>query len=954
MIKNWYNPPASLRSKLFWAWNGTVRKERIMQQLRCMKNMQLGGFYIHSRTGLQTAYLSDEWFDLVRFTLQEAAKLGLEGAFYDEDRWPSGGSGGEIARQDPALCGMVLKMYPQPAPAAGELVHTMQLDGQELSFYAVKHTPGEWFNNSCYPDVLNPESGKSFLRMTHEKYLASCGDFRQIPVKEIFCDEPFFGVTSGVPWTKDFPELYQKRFQEPIWDKLPGLFVDLPDNAHCEVRWKYRVLAAELFCQNFLRQVAQWCEAHHLQLTGHLLGEDALATQALSCGSNMAALAEFSIPGIDYLTGQRRHIATVKQLASVARQCGKKDRLAEIYGCTGWEFTLYDQKAVGDMLFALGVNKHCLHLGWYDSTGERKRDYPGSIGWHSTWKEEYFRLEDHFGRLHAVFAECREVRNILLINPVESIYLLLNEKFADSFAGDFLENSRNLVIDTLLNSNLDFDLGDEALIARLGRVEDDRFIVGGAAYKAVVLPSMLNLRSSTLALLEKFAAAGGVVVCCGTPAQYVDGVRCRELRLPGVRCRADELTGLLEKFRLVSFSDPDGREVTGLLHNVLEHENGYFVFLHNSGYSLEQQADATHWRGAPIAERRKAADKVKISLKGVSSPAQVWDSCSGNITAAPELLSLQPSESRLLFFERTLESESYPEPEKVAVEKVILNGKMPVTLNEPNVLLLDRAQYVDENLTVQDAVDLRRLDVMLRSKHALPPRHIPSRQPWRSPEHGQTVPVTLRFEFFVDVMPDKPVIFAGEDAAAEIRCNDVLLAATSFKWFDEALSFHQVENLRLGYNIIEYRTAIHLHQTLENCFLLGDFGVQICGMELHITDKVRTLQPGSWTEQGLPFYAGAVDYHCHVPAGSGRCIGNQLACSYAVIVEEKERFFRSLSGLFIPDELEDFTLRLYGSCRNSQGPFHICQQLRYCNPSSFVPLREEFHPHWQLEKYGIF
>ena len=50
---------------------------------------------MHSRTGLVTEYLGDEWFDLINLCADEAERLGMEAWIYDEDRWPSGTAGSD-------------------------------------------------------------------------------------------------------------------------------------------------------------------------------------------------------------------------------------------------------------------------------------------------------------------------------------------------------------------------------------------------------------------------------------------------------------------------------------------------------------------------------------------------------------------------------------------------------------------------------------------------------------------------------------------------------------------------------------------------------------------------------------------------------------------------------------------------------------------------------------------
>lgn len=93
------NPSPAFRSKPFWAWNGKLEEEELLRQVHVLEQMGFGGFFMHSRTGLETEYLSEEWFRLTRACAREGRKLGLAPWIYDEDRWPSGSAGG-IVTQD--------------------------------------------------------------------------------------------------------------------------------------------------------------------------------------------------------------------------------------------------------------------------------------------------------------------------------------------------------------------------------------------------------------------------------------------------------------------------------------------------------------------------------------------------------------------------------------------------------------------------------------------------------------------------------------------------------------------------------------------------------------------------------------------------------------------------------------------------------------------------------------
>ena len=90
------NPNSDWRGKPFWCWNGVLEKDELIRQVHILKEMGMGGYFMHSRTGLATEYLGEEWFELTNACAEEGARLGMESWLYDEDRWPSGPAGGMV------------------------------------------------------------------------------------------------------------------------------------------------------------------------------------------------------------------------------------------------------------------------------------------------------------------------------------------------------------------------------------------------------------------------------------------------------------------------------------------------------------------------------------------------------------------------------------------------------------------------------------------------------------------------------------------------------------------------------------------------------------------------------------------------------------------------------------------------------------------------------------------
>ena len=84
----------------FWSWNDKLEDEELRKQINNMYDLGMKGFFMHARMGLETEYLSDEWYHAIDVCIDEARKLGMEAWSYDENGWPSG-FGGEKVLKNP-------------------------------------------------------------------------------------------------------------------------------------------------------------------------------------------------------------------------------------------------------------------------------------------------------------------------------------------------------------------------------------------------------------------------------------------------------------------------------------------------------------------------------------------------------------------------------------------------------------------------------------------------------------------------------------------------------------------------------------------------------------------------------------------------------------------------------------------------------------------------------------
>lgn len=905
-LQKFRTPGIKFRGAPFWAWNSKLEIPELLRQLRHLKRMGFGGFFMHARVGLDTEYLGDEWFECIRACVAEAEKLGMNAWLYDEDRWPSGAAGGKVTRDDrykmkglycePAadlrkvefpentLAWFAAAADPEtrtvssfrriPEPERGELAAGEQL----LRFYWKNDERSSWFNGETYLDTLNEEAVRKFVEVTHEQYLRKTGEQFGRTIPGIFTDEPCYShfAYDALPWSLRVPEEFRKKYGYDLLDHLPELFYHTGEEVS-HARWAYYSLITGMFVKAFAGTIGNWCGEHGLKLTGHILAEDSLTSQTACSGAAMRFYEHMQIPGIDLLTEHWDVFGATRQCVSAARQFGKPVRLTEIYGCTGWDFSFAGHKALGDWQYALGINFRCQHLAWYSMSGESKRDFPASISYQSPWSEKYSQVEDYFARIGSILTGGEEIRELLVIHPLESFWSVsLRHPEVIPEKRSAMDSDFEWITRELFSENLDFDYGDEEILSRLGSAGQEQLQVGKAVYRSVLIPQLKTIRSSTLELLKQFALNGGQVCYLGTAPRCVDAVQSGWAEDVFTRCftsvnRENFIEQLSCRSRRVSLKTPDGKEIRPLLYHFAAKEDFHSLFICNFGKEFSEdmmQEDL-------VRNRTMSFPEVAVSVK-MPQCGKVYelDPETGNIHAVSSSYSggayhfrtsFEPLASRLFLITKNMPAEEIlPVREEPVLRKaeILPAENWNFELEEPNVLVLDHADYsVDgkergkSRLILHIDNDLReQLGAVLRGESMI--------QPWaRRPEQEQkTLDLRLLWHFDCDGIPSgcRLVLENPELYQASINGKPLKLENSGW-WIDKALRTVPIPAgfIQNGENVIEMRSVYSAEQPgLENIYLLGNFGVR----NDRISAMPSSLAAGDWCPQGLPYYAGNLTY----------------------------------------------------------------------------------------------
>jgi hypothetical protein len=103
--REWLDPPREFSQAPFWFWNDDLSEEQLARQMADFQAHGVHAFVIHPRAGLPKSigWLSDRMIELMRFTIEQAAKRDMWVILYDEGMYPSGSSSGQVVAENPAF-----------------------------------------------------------------------------------------------------------------------------------------------------------------------------------------------------------------------------------------------------------------------------------------------------------------------------------------------------------------------------------------------------------------------------------------------------------------------------------------------------------------------------------------------------------------------------------------------------------------------------------------------------------------------------------------------------------------------------------------------------------------------------------------------------------------------------------------------------------------------------------
>jgi len=1020
------NPTSEYRGTPFWAWNCKLSEEELLEQIDNFEKMGMGGFHMHVRTGMASPYLDEEFMGYIRLCIERAKEKGMLAWLYDEDRWPSGSAGGMVTENPEYVMrnllftatpystdfvgpsgnesgrggareenGELVAVYDVVLNEDGTLAEYRRIGaddpakGRKWYAYNEAAVASPWFNDRPYVDTLNKKAIEKFAELTHEKYYHEFGQEFGKTIPSIFTDEPQFAQRRTLafahevkdvflPWTGDLPRMFENECGFDLLDHFPEVMWELPDGKASYVRYKFMDFVTELFVRAFCDTLGDWCVRHGIMLGGHLMGEDTLTKQTRCVGEAMRGYRAFKkMPGMDLLVN-RHEYNTAKQCASVLHQQGGEAMLSELYGVTGWDYDFRGHKLQGDWQAALGVTVRVPHLTWMSMNGGAKRDYPACIGYQSPWWEKYNLIETHFARLNTALTRGKPVVKVAVIHPIESYWLAWGPSDQTAAVREQLERNYELLTETLLFGLIDFDFISESLLPGLCREGGAPLQVGEMAYDTVIVPGCHTLRSTTLERLEAFRKAGGDLIFLGENPIYADA---RESDRPKTLYKDSRVVNfapsdILEALEERRFVDIHITEITEVKRDgKVEETQGVGSRSNDLVYQLRRDNDCM-WlficqAKDPVTPDVDPEKAVRITLNGCYR-LEEYDTLTGEIRTIPAIY-----EKEKTVFERRwymhdsmlLRLTEGKETGKSSVRQRIKGGrsifdKVSVVLDEPNVMVLDMAEYAFDGGELHEVEEFLRIDNLGRREAGVPLRKKFVTQPYKIKPEVPIHSIYLRIKFDSEIEYVGAKLALEEALTAKIVFNGNEIDHTPDGWYvDKCIKTVPLSPIHVGENILEVTVPLGARTNLEWFYLLGDFGVRVDGCVKTITKKVEKLAFGNVVSQGLPFYTGNITYEIPVKVAEdgklavraeqyrgalievsldGKAVGNIIISPYTIVLDGIEPGEHTLG------------LKLYGTRQNGFGQLHHTHGLYfYQSPDSWYSTDALWIYEYQLKPVGI-
>lgn len=506
----------------------------------------------------------EEW-DKVAAAYRKFADQGMHTWIYDEKGYPSGSAGGAVLDERPDLVAEGLYCYeywrtltgpgPYRADVPGDRLYSallLPLDGGEavdvtdcldekgtlrlqipegsyhLFMMSIRrlfdgtHAAESYSEPRNYICLSDKEATEVFIKTTYDHYAEKLQDEFGKSVLAFFTDEPSLiawnirqAVYPLVPWNRTYPTEFKEKYGYPI-ELAVSAVVTRRGPQVAKRRCDYWEFVADTVADGYFGTIQNWCRAHGVKFSGHMLEEERLAAHVINYGSFYRAMSRMDWPGIDQLDSEpqklmdREKLPIARLVASFADINGEHESFTEFSDHT----SRMENKQIGMNWIQSSVN-------WHAALGIN--NFTSYYSFAAFSAEEIKQLNDYTARLGYLLRQGKRDSRVALFYPDATIWTAYTPSVAErgrDYSEDTLkveETFRDISWE-LLDRQIDYDYVDEALI-RDGEIKNGCLCYKDREYKSIVFPAVKVLCKTTMDKIEELLKAGiGIVFVAELPS----------------------------------------------------------------------------------------------------------------------------------------------------------------------------------------------------------------------------------------------------------------------------------------------------------------------------------------------------------------------------------------------------------------------------------------------------
>ncbi len=593
-------PPEDAKIMMRWWWFGpSLTRAQVDRDLQKMKEGGIGGVEVQPVYPLSLegnyAWLSDEFIDLLRYTRERTAALGMRMDLTLGSGWPYGGPHIPVSKAAGRL-----RIDRINVPAGASHVKAPALsEGESLIAYFVgsKQIPNleavlksdravtvtAFISSRSGMQVKRASMGAEGFVLDHydrsalDAHLKTAGDrlmqaFDKKPPRAVFSDSLEVFASD---WTPNFLSEFKKRRGYDITPHLPALADDLPDSGAVRNDWAKTL--TELCNENYLAPLNEWAHKHGTLLRSQTYGVPpvSLASQSL----------------VDLPEGEKPHwrlFTPARWASSAAHLYGKPVASTETWTwlhSPAYRATPLDMKAEADLHFLEGITQLVGH-GWPSPAGTAfyaAAVFSDSNPWYTVMPDVAAYLQ----RVSWLLRQGKPANDV-------AIYLPEADERAKFTPGnvslDRAFETRLHIIRDVLDAGFNFDFTDDEAIEQLG-----------ITHPVLVLPNVERMSAAAAQRIAGYKAKGGIVIAYKSLPSLAPGLNDKAPQ------KLDAILTDDVKAALTAAVKPDFTGVDGL------------------GFIHRKTADADIYFVVNTTNRKLPAD---FSFRAVG-PREIWDPVTG-------------------------------------------------------------------------------------------------------------------------------------------------------------------------------------------------------------------------------------------------------------------------------------------------------------------------------------